>query len=763
MIDVVKIRCRPTLALPSVLPSVLVVLGLFAAAPGHSAPGEAFSPIPSFDTGGLEARSAALILSGQRGGELKASTLAVPLEGTDAEVRLALIIDIEGSSLLEGQPPEEDLITEIYAYALDEAGGVGGFLTQAFRLDLEEYRPLLQRQGVKFLGALKLPPGFYTLQVLIRQRRSDRFNLQSLALAVEKPDKTNSELLLPLFPEPPEPWIVVGQAPAEGESTLAGLPWDLGTVPALPATFPVLRNDRATSLFLMGEAAGEDSLVARLKDTSGAVVTSLDLELGESKPGPGGRSMRSVRLSPTRQVPGQYFLEIERPEVPPMEGQGTKVGGKPAVIAGIGIAVLPGAVGDPLPTWAQLLSPAEPEEAQAPSEGVTVASRNRRVGLDRWWRAYRKALLLTDEEEDPRASTEELLELETSQLSTGRDRRSTEVRAEQVAAILELARANPESLVPLIRFHEQQYQYHHGNRHFLLATHSRQLSVRLAEAYLELADTEGARRIAAANLVSLAGYLQKVGSGPSARRAFEKALEYEPENEAALLGLGALLEGNEGDYAGAERAFRKLVELRPRNSEARLRLAVNLRRLGRSGEAEELFRELLKPPAARWVRTGRLRRAGGSAGRVQEGTGGGRDAPGGHPRASGPAASPHPAGGCLRSVGQAFGGPEGFRESRSSGGPGARFPPLHLLAPAHLGHRRRPPLPGRERGEPVAGPRGKPHGGDRESFWRQRQCRKIAPLLSAGPHPADSSGWLCWRWCWDPSGVSPEAVRKRST
>lgn len=585
------------------VPPLLAFAGLLGAATALPAQSERFSPIPSFDTGGLEARSAALILSGQRGGDLKASSLAIPLDGTDEGVRLALIVDIEGSSLLEGQEPDEDLITEVYAYALDEAGGVGGFMTQAFRLDLEVYRPLLQQRGLKFLGHLTLTPGFYTLQVLVRQRRTDRFNLQSLALAVEKPEKKNSELLLPLFPEASERWIVVGQEPAEGEATVAGLPWKLGEEKALPATFPVLRSDLPTTLFLMGEAAEEGALVARLKDTSGAEVTSLSLDLGESKPGPGGRTIRSIRLSPTLQPAGQYYLEIERPEVAPMEGQGTKVGGKPAVTAGIGVAVLPAQVGEDLPTWAQLLSPAEPVASDRPSEEVTVAARNRRVGLKRWWQAYRSALLETDESEDPRDSIRELIELETSQLSSGRDRRSSQIREEQLAAVLELARANPESLVPLIRFHERQYQKHHRDRHFQLATHSRQLSVRLAEAYLALSDTESSRRIVAANLVSMAGYLQEVGSGPSARRAFEKALEYEPDNEAALLGLGALLEGNEGDYAGAERAFRKLAEIRPRNSEAKLRLAVNLRRLGRPGDAEGLMRELLKPPAVSWVRT----------------------------------------------------------------------------------------------------------------------------------------------------------------
>ncbi|MCB1032971.1 MAG: hypothetical protein KDD47_03950 [Acidobacteria bacterium] len=581
----------------------VITLGFLTAVSNPSAWAQGGSePIPAFDTGGLEARSAALILSGQKGGDLKASVLAVPLEGDAAEVRLAVVVDIEGGSLMEGQPEDEDdLITEVYAYALDESGGVGGFLTQAFLLDLAEYRPLLRRRGIKFLGSMKLLPGFYTLQVLVRQRRSERFNLQSVALAVERPEKQDSELMLPLFPEPPDRWLLVEKPTADGGIPLDRLPWSPDREGNVPSTFPVLRSDQPSSLFLLGEAAA-GPLQGRIKNTRGEVVKEVGLDLGQSLAGPGGRQVRAVRVAPLALPPGQYFLEIERPEVPPMEGQGTKVGGKPAVIAGISVAVLPPEVGDELPTWAQLLNVEQTEEGTDSDETATLAAKHRSAGLARWWRAYREVLLDGRPGRDSKQAIRELSAMERSVLTGKGKRRTGEIQDEQLAAALTLARENPESLVPLLHFHEQQYERHHGKGQYLLATHSRQLSVRLAEAYLERVKSEGARRIVAANLVSLAGYLQQVGSEPSARRAFERALEYEPDNEAALLGLGANLEGYAGDYEGAEKVLRKLVEVRPRNVEGRLRLAVNLRRLGRREEAEQQLRQCLAPPAPRWVR-----------------------------------------------------------------------------------------------------------------------------------------------------------------
>ena len=57
---------------------------LAAASAARSAAGE----IPTVDLGGLEARSAALLLSGQEAGDLGASFLAVPLAGPDGGQRL---------------------------------------------------------------------------------------------------------------------------------------------------------------------------------------------------------------------------------------------------------------------------------------------------------------------------------------------------------------------------------------------------------------------------------------------------------------------------------------------------------------------------------------------------------------------------------------------------------------------------------------------------------------------------------------------------
>jgi len=90
---------------------------------GTAGPGAARAAI---DLGGLDARSAALMLSAQDAGDLDVAALAVPLPMADGggRSRVTLVVDAGGASLLAAVPEEAaELITEVYAYAVGAALG----------------------------------------------------------------------------------------------------------------------------------------------------------------------------------------------------------------------------------------------------------------------------------------------------------------------------------------------------------------------------------------------------------------------------------------------------------------------------------------------------------------------------------------------------------------------------------------------------------------------------------------------------------------
>jgi len=572
--------------------------------------GQAGPVLEAFDTGGLEAKSAALILSGQEGGELAVSALAVPVPAQEpgGKGSALLQVDIEGASLLEGVTDEKDIIVEIYAYALAKGGAVGGFLGRAFRIDMEEHGAEVARRGVKFLGGLDLPPGEYALQVLTRQRRSDRFSLQSLPLRVAASGEDPATgPILPLFPEDPSRWLRVQTTDAQ-EGQLAALPWTIAGGAVVPSTFPVVRSDQAASFLLLGSSL-EGRLKARFLDLERNPVQDVTLEDGGAATGlPVPLEAKSLTLAPTGLRPGQYFLEITNEgaavsQVVP--GDGGKrletLEDKAADrVTTLPIVVLPPDVGDDLPLWSQLRGGGE-ELAQAKQqEELSIAKQRQRIELSRWLSAYREALL--DGPLGRTANPKRLTELEFSQLAEKGHGGARKRGVDQITAAKYIGDERPESLVPLIRYHEWRYRQHHESHSYQLATHSRQMALALAETYVALSGSEGSKRIAAANLISIAGYLQEVGSIPSALGAFEKALDYDKQNVAALLGIGTILEADLGDYEGAVSAFRKLLRLQPKNVEVRLRLAVNQARTGHAGAAEKNLRACISGRSPAWVK-----------------------------------------------------------------------------------------------------------------------------------------------------------------
>lgn len=178
------------------------------------------------DLGGLETRSAALVLSGEEGGELDVSVLPLPLRGDGDRVRVALVVDVEGGDVGPSSPGEARRVTEIYAYALDDGEAIADFVAQGFVLDAAEER------GVKFFGHLDLAPGRYSLRVLVMRRSEERMGLRVLDFEVPPADRVEP---FRVDREPAERWILVRQAAAEGEDEDV-FPITVDGRPVIPAT-----------------------------------------------------------------------------------------------------------------------------------------------------------------------------------------------------------------------------------------------------------------------------------------------------------------------------------------------------------------------------------------------------------------------------------------------------------------------------------------------------------------------------------------------
>lgn len=197
--------------------------------------------IRAVDLGGLEARSAALILSGEEGGELDVSVLAVPVRAAGDHIRVALVVDVEGETAETPEEAGEPPVTEVYAYALDEEQEIGGFLTQGFALEPDE------RRSVKFFGHLDLAPGEYSLRVLVLRRSRERMGLRARPLTVPPPGEIAPPVLAP--ERSLVRWVLVRQAAGDGDEP--AFPLTVDGRPVIPAT----RERRMPELEAPGPAA----------------------------------------------------------------------------------------------------------------------------------------------------------------------------------------------------------------------------------------------------------------------------------------------------------------------------------------------------------------------------------------------------------------------------------------------------------------------------------------------------------------------------
>lgn len=531
--------------------------------------------------GGLQAESAGLIMSGQQGGDVDVELVALPLPGDGERALVAVAIEIGGASILS-TAADGLLEAEVYVYAVNEAGGVADFLAQAFHVDLRRIGGTPPRGGFRFVGALDLPPGSYSLRLLVRDSRTERFGLRATALKVDTGGAPAAPFLLPIAQEPAGAWLVVNQAPrtTSAPRPLVGLP---------PPARPLLVAGRELPLLLrpVGTApVGNAAVEIELVDETGLA------QRGEWRPTgrrtiDGGTAIVEGNFTPPAIEPGEYGLRAV--------WQGNEGLALPAVLIGE-------AAGRPL--WPELSDemlagvPRPSGETSVPAE----PARTGRLSASRMRAAFREALdrLASG---DASAAKSALIDLETTVVS-GRNydrlpRRMVRVESSEARRV---AVSDVEGLLPMLLLYQSLYEYYDQRQLFQLTAHARQLILAMVNAYLN----HGGSREMAAHFLS--DFASRVRDMALAEEIFRRALDIESSNEATLIGLASIAERG-GNYREAVYFLDRVEGLRPRDEgaappdrrEALLRQAICLRRLDQAPRARAALERLLSGPQSDWI------------------------------------------------------------------------------------------------------------------------------------------------------------------
>ncbi|HEX5715119.1 MAG TPA: VWA domain-containing protein [Thermoanaerobaculia bacterium] len=270
-----------------------------------------YSPRPYDQQNPLEQALSAgeRILSGFDGGTIRTAVLTAPFRVTGTEAYVPVLIEIDGGTLLAGVDPQgKALPADVFAYAFDSEGKVRDYFSQNLSLDLAKVGPVLRQNGLKFFGHLDLPPGEYSVRVLIRNG-AGAWGLKAASVSV--PDFAAPVLLPPFFPEQPGQWLIVREAAREGDRTVP-YPFLAGEQPYIPSSLPELApgKEAAMSLVVYHLQPGELRAEARILTPDGREAGTGEVRIVQRHArGEDGADRLAATFEPPAGLrPGEYLL-----------------------------------------------------------------------------------------------------------------------------------------------------------------------------------------------------------------------------------------------------------------------------------------------------------------------------------------------------------------------------------------------------------------------------------------------------------------------
>ncbi|HEX3131228.1 MAG TPA: hypothetical protein VH394_28085 [Thermoanaerobaculia bacterium] len=569
-----------------------IILLLFLAAPLAAQPEAPVSPaMRVLRTGGLRVETAALLMSGQEGGTIPLATLILPMPGTGERSRVTVLLEMDGSEIVAGQT--SDLLRlEICLYAIQApsesgpGGRVAGSRMDTVEIDLSRLGPDLEKSGLKYVGDLDLPPGEYFLRALVRNAGTGEVGLRSIPVTIPDFRQRSGLLLPPLLPEPANAWLVARGAGMASPPPIFSPAADTADTAdtALPSARPILAPSVKTALRIAAWKQ-QGGLRVEVRRPGGARVAAFPLEItGREASAIPGLEILTASFEPQGVEEGVYELRAV-----PAEGRGDDA----ALLSTSFVLLERGGDGQ---VWAALTQARQGAGAPA---GTTQASRNppakrgkkvRRIEAGPVKARYREALavLAGGDREGARAA---VAALETSTLTGERPASSEDLLDVELDVARELARGDTGAIIPLLTLHQVIYRDAVRKQTFLISTHDRELVFRLSALYAELTGTPEGKKKAARFLDGIAA--EMIWTAPPGLRArlFQQILAFDPEDRTALLCMAVDAE-RQGRYAEAVAGLERLDRILASQPEVRLRLAVNLARVGKVQEARRVLADI---------------------------------------------------------------------------------------------------------------------------------------------------------------------------
>jgi VWFA-related protein len=268
-------------------------------------------PVPALQR---QFEAAQLVMTGVGRNDLAFSALCLPFPEAGPQQTLGVVIQLAKDALpwAAGRPTA----LEVYAYAEAQDGSVVDHLAQLARLDPASQAGLsASARGLSFFGTLRVPPGRYTVRLMVQERETGATGVQFIDVSVPPYDPRSGFLLPPLVVDEATRWL--GLEMSRSRADAAGTPFQVAGRPFVPrASFQVQPGTPEKMVLIAyepshpGDPAADVQIRSSVTDRQGRPVAPGLLHIDKVQREESGRRTYLLAYTPEALAPGDYTLRI---------------------------------------------------------------------------------------------------------------------------------------------------------------------------------------------------------------------------------------------------------------------------------------------------------------------------------------------------------------------------------------------------------------------------------------------------------------------
>lgn len=257
--------------------------------------------------------AAQLVMTGAGQNELKFSSLCLPFPESGDRQTLAVVIQVPKGELVWKAGQATSL--EVYGYAVAQDGSVTDSIAQLAHVDPGRADADGSTRGLSFYGTFKVPPGKYTIKLMVQDGQSGVAGAQFIDVTVPPHDPRVGFLLPPVVMDDEASWL--GLDMDQRREDRPSNPFNVAGKPFLPrATFQITGGNKERLVLIAWEPgraldpANAIEIQSSLVDAKGQPAPAGFLRIANVNREAGGRRTYVLDYTPDRVAAGDYTLRI---------------------------------------------------------------------------------------------------------------------------------------------------------------------------------------------------------------------------------------------------------------------------------------------------------------------------------------------------------------------------------------------------------------------------------------------------------------------